>query len=175
MVNKFCWSRGAATAESFRFRVSSFEFGYLRGSCFAMLSLATVRFLAISANSKLETRNSKLSVARFAGSADLKGTVSQGSQSLALGLSTTAASQLDEFVRSRALAFGKTYAVKDGWGYTQDIDYETKATEPPPFSKDRKCRFDWFGFSANLRIRDVCADRLGIIASSRSAKSQLAL
>ncbi len=33
------------------------------------------------------------------------GMVSQGSQSLALGLAKTAASQLDEFVRSRALAF----------------------------------------------------------------------
>ena len=34
--------------------------------------------------------------------------VSQGSQSLALGLAMTAASQLDEFVRSRAPAFGQS-------------------------------------------------------------------
>jgi len=47
-------------------------------------------------------------VARFAGSADLKRPgFPQDSQSLALGLAKTAASQLDEFVRSRAFAFGQ--------------------------------------------------------------------
>ena len=35
------------------------------------------------------------------------GMVSQGSQNLALGLATTAASQLDEFVRSRLGFLGK--------------------------------------------------------------------
>jgi len=35
----------------------------------------------------------------------MTGLVSQGSQGLALGLAKTATSQLDEFVRSRALAF----------------------------------------------------------------------
>ena len=37
----------------------------------------------------------KISVARFAGSVDLKKQVTQDSQSLALGLAMTAASQLD--------------------------------------------------------------------------------
>ncbi len=35
------------------------------------------------------------------------GMVSQGSQNLALGLAKTAASQLDEFVRSQPWLFGK--------------------------------------------------------------------
>ena len=65
------WSRGAATDK--RPELSGFEAG--------MLTSKTVL--------------QKISVARFAGSGDLKSMVTQGSQSLALGLAMTAASQLD--------------------------------------------------------------------------------
>jgi len=65
------WSRAAATDK--RAEVSGFE----------------------AAMPTLPDRAPKVSVARFAGSVDLKQQVTQGSPSLALGLAINAASQLD--------------------------------------------------------------------------------